>query len=141
MLATRDARDLATAKGLNVSNSVCKLSRWRKFNGLARTHSMKPKKQKARAKAVPPAMRTYGSVDQYPLNRYPAPAKRAPLRRGFSYAQRKLGAAGKAITAPPLPARCKSARSFSRMLLISSSKQCDGTHSIGAQHWPVLEKL
>jgi hypothetical protein len=44
--ATKGARDLATAKGLNVTNAVCELSRWRKFNGLARTNEMKPRKAK-----------------------------------------------------------------------------------------------
>lgn len=63
--ATKDVRDLATAKNWNENNAVIELSRWRKFNGIARTHNMKPKKQKAQAKLAAPARRVDGSVDQY----------------------------------------------------------------------------
>lgn len=35
--ATKDARDLALAKGWNQNNAVAELSAWRKFHGIARS--------------------------------------------------------------------------------------------------------
>ena len=32
---SKDARDLATANGLNVGNALCEISRWKRFHGLA----------------------------------------------------------------------------------------------------------
>jgi hypothetical protein len=59
--SSKDARDLATAKGWNENNALIELSAWRKFNGLSKPHNMKPK---AQAKAAPIARRIDGEVAQ-----------------------------------------------------------------------------
>lgn len=57
--ATKDVRDLATAKGWNLNNATAELSAWRKFNGISRSVL------KAATKAAQPARRIDGEVDQY----------------------------------------------------------------------------
>lgn len=64
--ATKDVRDLATAKGWNQNNAVAELSAWRKWMGLSKPQPGKhgPRRKPA-AKAVPPATRIDGTIDPY----------------------------------------------------------------------------
>jgi len=59
--ASKDVRDLATAKGWNENNAMAELSGWRKFLGLSKPHNMKPKR-KAVAKETAPAVVTEAAV-------------------------------------------------------------------------------
>lgn len=54
--ATKDVRDLSTAKGWNESNSICELSAWRKHMGLSKQRPTKPgPRRKSAAKLAAPA--------------------------------------------------------------------------------------
>jgi hypothetical protein len=56
--ASKDVRDLATARGWNENNALCELSAWRKFNGLTRQVKNLTPKRKTVAKTAAPAVLT-----------------------------------------------------------------------------------
>lgn len=63
---TAQIRELSTAKGWNISNSLCELSAWRRWQGLSKSQPGKHgQRRKPAAKATPPATRVDGSPDPY----------------------------------------------------------------------------